>query len=269
MEELQDSAKNKKVAFSNFIRTDGFTADVVLIKSSGNKINDDYYEQDYDVTLLGEVTTKEEVDEMTLCGIDPNRGQVFAASYGYGEESHQVRSCSTREYYTYTGSIRHQRKEQQRMEDSGMDDILLNIPTAKTAFISRYLQFVVYILLNITAILNFNNTSTAARRFHLYQGVQRAREEMVNILVNGGKKYNKAKRKNLKKNRRKRKKKRDTRGSPTSHQMYGFQKLYRQLLLLIFYVVRLTIIGRKKPFLTIRKSCPLSRLVTGCLVKTM
>ncbi|KAI7894617.1 uncharacterized protein EV154DRAFT_560270 [Mucor mucedo] len=162
MEELQVTAKNKKVTLSNLIRTDGFTADVVLIKSSNNEFNDsvslDYYEQDYDITQLGEVNTKEEVDEMNLCGIDLNRGKIFAASYG---------------------PIKHQRKEQQRMEDSGMDDILFNIPTAKAASIPRYFHFVVYNLLsNITAILNFNNTSAAIRRFHLYQEVQRAREEM-------------------------------------------------------------------------------------------
>lgn len=57
-------------------QADVFTADLVLIKSCGNKINDvvnfDYYEQGYDITLPGEATTKEEVDEMTLCGIDSN-----------------------------------------------------------------------------------------------------------------------------------------------------------------------------------------------------
>jgi hypothetical protein len=40
--------------------------------------------------------------------------------------------------------------------------------------------------------------------FENYQGVQRAREEMTNVLINGGKKYNKTKRKKIRKNRKRR-----------------------------------------------------------------
>ncbi|KAI7865418.1 hypothetical protein BDF14DRAFT_1730339, partial [Spinellus fusiger] len=41
-----------------------------------------------------------------------------------------------------------------------------------------------------THMLAFNKNNTAKTRLHLYQGIQRAHEEMVNILVNGGRKYN-------------------------------------------------------------------------------
>jgi hypothetical protein len=73
-----------------------------------------------------------------------------------------------------------------------------------------------YILLNyLRQTLNFNNQSTAETRLHSYQGLQRAKEEMLNILINGGKKYNKMKRKHAKKNRklRKKKKKRKEKGT--------------------------------------------------------
>ncbi|KAL4206155.1 hypothetical protein AB4K20DRAFT_1925439 [Rhizopus microsporus] len=63
--------------------------------------------------------------------------QVIAASYGEGESYHQVRRCSTREYYTYTGSKRHEKRE--RMSNEDMIDVLLNTLTTKTAGISRYL----------------------------------------------------------------------------------------------------------------------------------
>ncbi|CEG74920.1 hypothetical protein RMATCC62417_10048 [Rhizopus microsporus] len=127
---------------------------------------------------------------------NPNRGQVFAASYGEGESFHQVRRCSTKEYYTYTGSKRHEKRE--RMSNEDMGNTLLSIPTAKTASISKYLLYVTYILLHFDKILAFNRFSTAKSRFHLYQGVQRAREEMVNILVNGGRKYSKSKKRRKK-----------------------------------------------------------------------
>ncbi|KAG2202948.1 hypothetical protein INT47_008980 [Mucor saturninus] len=61
------------------------------IDEQNNEVNDSVdldYEQDYDIAQLGKVYTKEEVDEMNLCGIDLNRDEIFAAFYGYGEESH-------------------------------------------------------------------------------------------------------------------------------------------------------------------------------------
>lgn len=220
IESLRVPNKQRKVAFSNVIRTDGFAADVILTKKI-NTVHDEYFDylDDIDISLLGEVISSDEVKDMSLCGVDPNRGQVFAASFGEGENSHQLRRCSTKEYYTYTGSLRHVKRERKRMNNENMEDIFLNIPTAKTAIASTYLQYVVYILLHLNKILSFNGFSTATSRFHLYQGVQRAREEMVNILVNGGKKYNKLKRKNLKKNRKKRRKKRKDNKKPIVKQM--------------------------------------------------
>ncbi|KAL4215160.1 hypothetical protein AB4K20DRAFT_1941871 [Rhizopus microsporus] len=60
---------------------------------------------------------------------------------------------------------------------------------------------------NIQKILDFYGYETAEGRCRCYQEVQRAREEMANILINGGKKYNKDRRKNYKNHRRKKKEK--------------------------------------------------------------
>ncbi|CAO3692679.1 unnamed protein product [Rhizopus microsporus] len=137
IETLRDPVKRKKVA--NFIRTDGFTVDVVLVKSTETNDNEhvDYSEQDFDISLLGDVITSKELSDISLCVLNSNRGQVIAASYGEGESYHQVRRCSTREYYTYTGSKRHEKRE--RMSNEDMIDVLLNTLTTKTAGISRYL----------------------------------------------------------------------------------------------------------------------------------
>lgn len=210
----------KKLAFSNLIKTDGFSADVVLLKSLA-KNKDDYErisDQDVDISLFGDAMRNENLDDVSLCGLDPNRNQVFAAAYGHGEEPHQIRRFSTKEYYTHTGSIRHAKKEKQRMAREQMETIFLQMPSAKTVSLSKYLTYVSYLLRNLGGILQYNRHSTAESRFHLFQGTQRARQEMANILINGGKKYNKAKRKNTKKNRKmrkKRKKKRDKVGSKT------------------------------------------------------
>jgi hypothetical protein len=107
-----NSSKRRKLAFSNLIRTDGFTADVVINKSVKTSTEDyaHYSDQDVDISLLGDVLKNENLDTFSLCGVDPNRNQVFAAAYGDGDGSHQLRRCSTLEYYTYTGSKRHEKK---------------------------------------------------------------------------------------------------------------------------------------------------------------
>lgn len=204
MESLKDPNKQKKVAFSNLIRSDGFTADVILMKS--NEVEKtSLYEQDVNVSDLAKVLTSNDLNDATICSVDPNRGQVFTAAYGEGESHHQIRRCSAKEYYIMTGSKRHTKQETKIMSEEGVKDILLGMPTAKTANLSSYLLYVTYLLLHLDQILAFNRFLTAEKRFHLYQGVQRAREEMVNILLNGGKKYNKCRRKHTKKNRKKRK----------------------------------------------------------------
>ncbi|KAI7863737.1 hypothetical protein BDF14DRAFT_1841639 [Spinellus fusiger] len=98
-----------------------------------------------------------------------------------------------------TGSVRITKKATQRMNQEGLTDVFLNILTSKAASITSYLGYVSYIFLNLQQILAFNNNNnTAETRLHLYQGVQRAREEMVNILVNRGRKYNKYRRRKTK-----------------------------------------------------------------------
>ncbi|KAG2211251.1 hypothetical protein INT47_006371 [Mucor saturninus] len=138
---------------------------------------------------------------VSLCALDPSRSQVFAASYGDGKSGHKLKKCSTKEYYTYTGSKRHMKKEIERIAAMETGDALLNITTAKTVNISTYIHYFTYILLNLDQILEFNGSLTAKDRFYLYQGVQRARAEMTD----GIREYNKRKRKNTKKNRKKKK----------------------------------------------------------------
>ncbi|CEI87983.1 hypothetical protein RMCBS344292_02388 [Rhizopus microsporus] len=213
-EDLKKPAAKNKTAFANLIRSDGFAADVVLYKSISN--NEDITEQSsdstFDIQLLSDVLRPGDVDNFSLCGLDPGRQHAFTTSYNEGENSHQIKRVSTAEYYNYTGSIRHQRKEQIRMEKEGMKNVLLNIPSTKATSLTQYHMYMTYIMANIQKILDFYGYETAEGRFHCYQEVQRAREEMVNILINVGKKYNKDRRKNTRKNRRRKKKKKEKRG---------------------------------------------------------
>ncbi|GAA5812687.1 hypothetical protein MFLAVUS_006144 [Mucor flavus] len=72
-EGLHDPNKKKKVAFSNFIRSNGFTVDVALMKS--NEVEKkNYYEQDVNVSDLAKVLTTNDLSDANICSIDPNRG---------------------------------------------------------------------------------------------------------------------------------------------------------------------------------------------------
>ncbi|ORE05414.1 hypothetical protein BCV72DRAFT_209362, partial [Rhizopus microsporus var. microsporus] len=223
-------AKNK-TAFANLIRSDGFAADVVLYKDVSN--NEDVTEQSsdstFDIQLLSDVLKPGDVDSFSLCGLDPGRQHAFTASYNEGENSHQIRRVSTAEYYNYTGSIHHQRKEQKRIDKKGMKNVLLNISSTKTTSLTQNHMYMTYIIANIQKILDFYGYETAEGRFCCYQGVQRAREEMINILINSGKKYNKDRRKkNTRKNRRSRKKekvereKKEKKKDEESSERYGY-----------------------------------------------
>ncbi|KAI7903052.1 uncharacterized protein BX663DRAFT_509388, partial [Cokeromyces recurvatus] len=118
-------------------------ADVVLLQKNNKH-------EDVEIFQLGDAMKNENLADVSLCRLDPNQHQVFAAAY----------------------------------EEENMEDILLNIPTTKTAILSNYLQYITYILSHLNRILAFNNFSTAESRFHLYQGVQRDRQEMANVLIN-------------------------------------------------------------------------------------
>ncbi|CEG76709.1 hypothetical protein RMATCC62417_11569 [Rhizopus microsporus] len=230
-EDLKKPAAKNKTAFANLIRSDGFVANVVLYKSVSN--NEDVTEQSsdstFDIQLLSDVLKPDDVDNFSLCSLDPGRQHAFTASYNEGENLHQIRRVSTAEYYNYIGSIHHQRKEQKRMEKEGMKSVLLNIPSIKTTSLMQYHMYMIHIMANIQKILDFYGYETAKERFHCYQGVQRAREEMVNILINGGKKYNKDRRKNTRKNRRRRKKKKEKRGKDEKKKDEESSERYRYI----------------------------------------
>ncbi|KAI8384662.1 uncharacterized protein BYT42DRAFT_643441 [Radiomyces spectabilis] len=64
-----------------------------------------YSDLDSDVRYISREVQGAALTNISLCGLDPGRTHVFIASYGQGEERHQVRRCSTKEYYTPTGSV--------------------------------------------------------------------------------------------------------------------------------------------------------------------
>ncbi|KAI8391029.1 uncharacterized protein BYT42DRAFT_179478 [Radiomyces spectabilis] len=129
-----------------------------------------------------------------MLGLDPGHTHVFTASYGQGEGRHQVRRCSTKEYYTLTGSVRHAKEERRRMDRAQMTDLFLNISTAKTVSPLVYHRYLTYILDSLPRILRFNGP-IVPKAVSICSKACRGREPRCNIITNGGIKYNKEKRK--------------------------------------------------------------------------
>jgi hypothetical protein len=139
-----------------------------------------------------------------VAAIDPGRTQAFTAAYGCGQESHQIRRCSTSEYYAMTGSQRRNQKLQSEKRATDIATIENQWPTGKTSNLDRFQLYISHLLENFESLARFYNSTRGKMAFENYQGVQRAREEMANVLINGGKKYNKTKRKKIRKNRKRR-----------------------------------------------------------------
>jgi hypothetical protein len=200
LEELK--FKNNKNAFANRVLTDGVAVNFAFGRKAASE------DSLSSVQLSFEDFTDREVNTyFQLVAVDPGRTQVFTAAYGAGPAPHEIRRVSSKEYYSMTGSGRRNFLLQQQKHQMGIDQIECQIPTPKTSHIQQYHRYISYILRYYEELAGFYDMGTAERRFQNYQGVQRARDEMANVFVTGGKKYNPSRRKKLRKNRKRRKKK--------------------------------------------------------------
>ncbi|CEG80227.1 hypothetical protein RMATCC62417_14594 [Rhizopus microsporus] len=185
--------------FANTVKSDGFSVDFVFNKRT---TKDTSLITNIDLKLedFGLEEVKQTYQPMFL---DPGRKSVFTTAIGLDKTKHQIRRCSTPEYYHMTGSTKYIKKLEKLKAAKGIKEIETNMPSPKTSQCAAYLVYIEYILTHVGALFAFYDYKTAKDRFYLYQGRQIVAEEMVNLLVHGGIKYNKKKR-----NNRNRKKKR-------------------------------------------------------------
>ena len=213
-----------KALFGNIIRSDGFAVDFLFYRREFDRDDDQSLIINHDLGVadfsLDEVTKLYSPEF-----IDPGRKSVFTAAIGLKTNQHEIRRCSTKEYYHLTGSTVYSKKLKQMKDTAGITAIEAVTPTAKTARNTSFCRFVDHMLTNMDRLFTFYNFSTAKNRFNLYQGRQRAPEMMVNMLLDGGTKYNRKKRfkqtknkKSKKEKRKEKKKKRSNRGKGKNRQ---------------------------------------------------
>jgi len=182
------------VLFSNTTKSDGFTVDFLFEKRRAMALKEVKKDiENHDLVL--EDFEYEEVERIYQpVFIDPGRKAVYTAAIGLDTSNHQIRQCSTKEYYNLTGSTKYSSRLQKLKDSKGLTSIETNIPTQKTCSSILYDRFTQYIIIHKDKLFAFYGKDTAKDRFFLYQGRQKAPEIMVNMLLNEDKKYNKKKR---------------------------------------------------------------------------
>ncbi|GAA5799348.1 hypothetical protein HPULCUR_004762 [Helicostylum pulchrum] len=168
---------NGKQMFTNMVRTDGYGIDFIL---AGPK-NPDANLPDLD---LNDFTPRELNENFCLWGADPGQTNIFTASDGHGNDSHQVQKYSTAEYYTRAG-FKKSNKTILNLKngDEQLSEAERNIATFKTANMEVFLLYIHSVLNNIDVLVRFYDDRFTSLRFLNYIGRQRADAEMVNIFV--------------------------------------------------------------------------------------
>ncbi|KAI8978953.1 hypothetical protein BDB01DRAFT_725745 [Pilobolus umbonatus] len=188
--------------FVTRIICDGYTCRIIFARNSIPKES-----RKPDLTL-DDFNTDEVRQFFTPVAVDPGRTNAVTIFNEYS----QVRQLGTNEYYNMSGTRASGKQLQERQIEEGVHIIESQIPTTKTCNINQYSEHVTYILQHLERLFTFYGVHTNRYKWLASCGRQKALDEAVNIVINGGKKYNKSKRKKTSRNR-KRKRSRRRRGN--------------------------------------------------------
>jgi hypothetical protein len=181
-----------KQMFRNMITTDGYTCSLHFSRKKLDPKEPYTCDQDLKVD---DFTSEEIMEFFRPCAVDPGAATLMTAAYGTGYANHEVRSFSNREYYAVTGSKRRNHDMNKAKTEKGISTIESQFPTSRTVSLTEYQAYLKYFFENSQVLRDFYSFGTAAKHFKDYQGRQRAIEETGNLLINGGKKYDRKRRK--------------------------------------------------------------------------
>lgn len=198
--------------FVNQILTDGYTCRLVFARESRML----HGVQNTDLEL-GDFNTQEIDKHFIPISVDPGR-TTFVTSY---RQDGQIRSVGQKEFYTMSGRTPMLKKLQRRKNECGIAQLESNMPSPKTSLLTQYNIYIVYLLKHLRIFFNFYNKNTAEDNWCLFTAKKAALDEAVNILINGGKKYDRKKGRRNKKKRKKMAKKRSKKMKKGKQQQYG------------------------------------------------
>jgi hypothetical protein len=91
-------ANGKEEVFSNLLRTDGFSADVIIYKPAIKPFDSSdlhYMIEDLHGALLH---NEDNIENFSLTAIDPGRTSIFTAASGDERGGYEIRRCTRKEY---------------------------------------------------------------------------------------------------------------------------------------------------------------------------
>lgn len=181
--------------FLNGLYTDGYTCRVLFARRVLPSSPED------NIRLELDDFSSEEVNKhFRPCTVDPGRRDPFVSYHGGTD----IRRLSSIEYYNMGGSVTRMKKQQKYKQELGIEKIETDIPSPKTASVEQFVLYVAYMLQHMNTLFGFYGFDTSKVKWLNYLSSQQVIEESVNILINGGKKYNKGKRKKTRANRKRR-----------------------------------------------------------------
>lgn len=174
--------------FKNLVTTDGYSISIHFVRKKPEPLV-------LAKTLkLDDWDTAEIREFFRSCAVDPGVGTLKTAAYGFGNTGNEIRSFSNKEYYTVTGSKQRNARRNKEKLITGISHVESKMPSARTVDTAAYLNYITYFFGNWNKLREFYSFRCAKDNFSNYQGRQRATEEVANILINGGRKYDKKRR---------------------------------------------------------------------------
>ncbi|ORX54443.1 hypothetical protein DM01DRAFT_1286669 [Hesseltinella vesiculosa] len=157
-----------------------------------------------------------DLQECRIWGVDPGVNEVFVAVDGscpdiFGSQgaaantqaSHEIRKMSSSEYYHKAGFNRTNERIRVATEAAGIDKITSAIPSPATMNPDKLASYMKAVMASKKDLTTFYGNLLPKLRFLNYRGRQKTDDEMVNILLSGGAKYNSPSQKKKKKKNRK------------------------------------------------------------------
>ncbi|KAI8377583.1 uncharacterized protein BYT42DRAFT_349712 [Radiomyces spectabilis] len=124
-------------------------------------------------------TTAELDRAFHLWGVDPGITEIFAVNDGHGQQTHQIRRCSTAEFYHNSGVKKSAAKmlamKQQTLTDGrSIADIERDLPSRKSSPKANIIRYAQELSRDLNSMLNFYDDRFSSLRFWNYIGKQKA-----------------------------------------------------------------------------------------------
>lgn len=173
-----DEQPHRKPIFLNQIRSDGYTVDVLLTRQNRKHTLPDLEIEDFEEAHLDQF--------FELWALDPGIKDIFQATNGDA----QYRRFSTKEWRAKCGITRRLRHQQRDKTNNGITAVECSMPTMKTASTSTFIKAAKYVLTHLRKLTEFYGQNHIPQgRLLNYSGRQKLDHEMVQIFIDGGKKY--------------------------------------------------------------------------------